>query len=48
MRHLRSADLQPQGPIKLQFRDPICIPTGGVRPQIMTGFRRQIGRLVKL
>ena len=41
MCHLRSADLQPQHPIKLQFRDRLCIRTRGVGPQIMTRFRRQ-------
>ena len=32
MCHLRSADLQPQGLIKLQFRDRLCIRTCGVQP----------------
>ena len=45
---LRSADLQPQGLIKLQVRDRLCIRTRGVRPQIMTRFRRQVCSLVKL
>ena len=48
MCHLRSADLQPQGLIKLQFRDRLCIRTRGVRPLIMTRFRRQVCRMVKL
>ena len=48
MCHLRSAALQPQGLIKLQFRDRLCIRTHGNRPQIMTCFRRKVCRLVKL
>ena len=48
MDHLRSADLQPQRLIKLQFRDRLCSRTCGVRPLIMTRFRRKICRLVKL
>ena len=36
MEHLRSADLQPQRLIKLQFRDRLCIRTRAVRPPIMT------------
>ena len=48
MCHLRSADLQLQGLIKLQVRDRLCIRTGGVRPLIMARFRRKICRLVKL
>lgn len=48
MCHLRRADLQPQGLIKLQIRDRLCIRTNRVRPQIMTRFRRQVFRLVKL
>ena len=47
MCHLRSADLQPQGLIKLQFRNRLCIRTRRVRPQIMTRFRRKVCRLVK-
>ena len=31
MCHLRGADLQPQGLIKLQFRDRLCIRTRGVQ-----------------
>ena len=48
MCHLCSADLQPQGLIKLQFRVVLCIRTRRVRPLIMTRFRRQICRQVKL
>ena len=48
MCHLRSADLQPQGLIKLQFRNRLCIRTRAVRPLIMTRFRRQVCRLIKL
>ena len=47
MCHLRSADLQPQGLIKLQFWDRLCIRTREVRPLIMTRFRRKVCRLVK-
>ena len=42
MYHLRSADLQPQGLIKLQFRERLRIRAREVRPQIMTRFRHQI------
>ena len=45
---LRSADLQPQGLIKLQFRYRLWDRTREVRPQITTHFRRQVGHLVKL
>ena len=48
MCNLCSADLQPQGLIKLQFRNRLCIRTREVRPLIMTRFRRQVCRLVKL
>ena len=48
MDHLRSADLQPQRLIKLQFRDRLCIRTRWVRPLVTTRFRRQVRRLVKL
>ena len=48
MCHLRRADLQPQGLIKLKIRDRLCIRTNRVRPQIMTRFQRQVFRLVKL
>ena len=48
MCHLRSAALQPQGLIKLQFRDRLCIRTREPRPLIMTRFRRYVCRLVKL
>ena len=48
MCHLRSADLQPQRLIKLQFRDRLCIRTRRVRLLIMTRFRRKVCRLVKL
>ena len=42
MCHLRSADLQPQGLIKLQFRERLRIRAREVRPQIMTRFRHQV------
>ena len=45
MCHLRSADSQPQGLIKLQFRDRLCIRIRGVRPQIMTRFCSKVCRL---
>ena len=48
MCHLRSADLQPQRLIKLQFRDRLCSRTRSLRPQIMTRFSRMVCRLVKL
>ena len=48
MCYLRSADLQPQGLIKLQFRERLCIRTRGVRPLIMTRFCPEVCRLVKL
>ena len=37
MCHLRTADLQTQRLIKLQFRDRLCICTRGIRPLFMTG-----------
>ncbi len=37
MYRLRSADLQPQGLIKLQFGDRLCIRTHNMHPLIMTG-----------
>ena len=43
-----SADLQPQGLIKLQFRNRLCIRSRRVRPLIMTRFRRKVCRRVKL
>ena len=46
MCHFHSADLQPQGLIKLQFWDRLCIRTCGVPPLIMTRFRHQVCRLV--
>ena len=48
MCHFCSADLQPQGLIKLQVRNRRCIRTREVRPQITTHFCRQVCRLVKL
>ena len=45
---LRSADLQSQGLIKLQFRNLRCIRTCGVRPLITTRLHYQICRLFKL
>ncbi len=39
---LRSAVLQPQGLIKLQFRERLCIRTRRVRPLIMTRFRHKV------
>jgi len=48
MCHLRSADLQPQDLIKFQFRERLRIRAREVRPQIMTRFRHQVCRLVKL
>ena len=48
MCHLRSADLQPQGLIKLQARNRLCIRTRAMRPLIMTRFRRKVYRLFKL
>ena len=42
MCHLRSADLQPQGLIKLQVWKRLCIRTREVRPLIMTRFRRRL------
>ena len=41
-------DLRPQGLIKLQLRNQLCIRTRRVRPQITTRFRRKVCRLVKL
>ena len=45
---LRSADLQPQGLIKLQFRNRVCIRPRQVSPQNTTRFRRKACCLVKL
>ena len=47
IRHLCSADLQPQGLIKLQIRNQICIRIPRVRMQSMTRFRRKVCRLVQ-
>jgi len=48
MCHLRRADLQPQGLVKLQCRDWLCIDTRIVQQSLMPGFRCQVCRLVKL
>ena len=50
MCHRRSADLQPQRLIKLQFRDRhrIRIRIRSLRPHIMNRFRHKVCRLVKL
>ena len=48
MCHLRSAGLQPQSLIKLQFRDRLCSGTREERPLIMSCFRHKVCRLVKL
>ena len=48
MCHLYSAGLLPQGLVKLQFRDRLCIDTRIVPQPIMPGFRSLVRRLVKL
>ena len=46
MCHLRSAGLRPQGLLRLQFQDRLCIRTLRVRPLIMTRFSRKVCHLV--
>ena len=46
--HLYSADLPPQCLVKLQFRYRLCIDTRIMHQPIITGFRCQICRLLKL
>jgi len=48
MCHFYNAGLPPQSLVELQVRDRLCSRTRGLRPQIMTRFRRKVCRLVKL
>ena len=48
MCHLYSAGLPPQCLVKLQFRYRLCIDTRIMHQPIITGFRCQICRLLKL
>ena len=48
MCHFYSAGLPPQYLVKLQFRDRLCIDTRIVPQPIITGFRSQVCRPLKL
>ena len=48
MCHLYSAGLPPHCLVKLQFRYRLCIHTRIVQQPLMSGFRCQVCRLVKL
>lgn len=48
MCNFHSARLPPSWPIKVKFRDRLCILTRFVRQLIMPGIRCQVCRLAKL